>query len=609
MTIGNSVTYIGRSAFSGCSSLTSIYATCGDLDRIKQLLNNDSRVKYKPLPYTISTTAQNGNVTKPQNICEALELTASPDYGYHFTQWNDGNTDNPRIIELTQDTSFTAEFAANITGKCGDDLQWSLADSILTITGISNMWDEQPWVVSREAIKQVIFPQGITSIGSGAFAGCNSLPSITIPENVASIGNNAFSNCDNITTVVWNATNCSSCSFGSQVTTFTFGENVEVIPASLCSGMNRLTEITIPNSVKSIGNNAFQNCAGLTSMVVPDGVITIGSGIFSGCTGLTSLTIPSSATNNQTTIAQNTINLKIANAPASFFDVQESSWANCPKYLEQVTVNSDELNDNMVSVIGRSYKTLKELDFSGISNTVFADEAVKDYYNMTSLVLPANTEHIGYMAVAECVKLQEINIPASVTEIEDRAFENCRSLKSITFGESSNPAPGRSKALAASTSVLQRIGNWAFYNCHELQNLTIPEGVTEIGDGAFYGCVYLEDLSLPSSVQSIGDNTFALCAKLQKIVVNAVVPPSIQAKTFYDVQRQIPVYVPDECVTAYKNDAQWSEFNIQGISNMPMGINQITNDQSQMTTKLLRNGQIFILRGDKTYTLTGQEVK
>ena len=41
------------------------------------------------------------------------KLTATPDYGYHFVKWSDGNTDNPREIELTQDTTFTAEFAKN----------------------------------------------------------------------------------------------------------------------------------------------------------------------------------------------------------------------------------------------------------------------------------------------------------------------------------------------------------------------------------------------------------------------------------------------------------------------------------------------------------------
>jgi hypothetical protein len=77
------------------------------------MLDNDSRVKGMPLPYTITINAENGIVTYPQTICDDVQLTATSNYGYHFTQWSDGNTDNPRTIVLTQDTTFTAEFAKN----------------------------------------------------------------------------------------------------------------------------------------------------------------------------------------------------------------------------------------------------------------------------------------------------------------------------------------------------------------------------------------------------------------------------------------------------------------------------------------------------------------
>ena len=417
----------------------------------------------------------------------------------------------------------------------------------------------------------------VTSIGWRAFDWCSGLTSVTIPNSVTSIGQSAFEGCTGLTSIIVESGN----------TVYDSRNNCNAIIETATNTLIAGCQSTIiPSSVTSIGDEAFSYCSGLTSITIPNSVTSIGVLAFLGCKGLTSVT-----------------------APAIIFDEEESSWSEYTHSLQTVTFTSGELTYNVLGILARSYQSLTYLDVSAVSNTALDDEAFKGFYNLQTLKLPAGLTSIGYMAVADCKNLQSINIPASVTEISQSAFENCRSLKSITFGESSSPIPGRLNAPASSTSQLQRIGNWAFYNCHELQNLTIPEGVTEIGDGAFYGCVYLEDLSLPSSVQSIGDNTFALCAKLQKIVVNAVVPPSIQAKTFYDVQRQIPVYVPDECVTAYKNDAQWSEFNIQGISNMPQGIDQITNDNWQMTNKIIRDGQIFILRGDKIYTLTGQEVR
>lgn len=42
------------------------------------------------------------------------EISATPNTGYHFTQWSDGDTDNPRTVTLTCDSTFTAEFEPNI---------------------------------------------------------------------------------------------------------------------------------------------------------------------------------------------------------------------------------------------------------------------------------------------------------------------------------------------------------------------------------------------------------------------------------------------------------------------------------------------------------------
>ena len=135
-------------------------------------------------------------------------------------------------------------------------------------------------------------PNGIESIAGSAFSGCSGLTSVTIGNSVTSIGSYAFYNCTGLTSVVWNAKNCSnSGNFGSQVTSFTFGDEVEVIPASICAGMTNLTSITIPSSVTSIGNSAFSGCSGLTSIEIPNSVTSIGDHAFAECTGLTSVTI------------------------------------------------------------------------------------------------------------------------------------------------------------------------------------------------------------------------------------------------------------------------------------------------------------------------------
>jgi hypothetical protein len=74
----------------------------------------------EPNPINTLTVAaaneQQGIATITQaNACDDDNaiISATPTYGYHFTKWSDGNTDNPRAIVVTEDVTYTAEFAAN----------------------------------------------------------------------------------------------------------------------------------------------------------------------------------------------------------------------------------------------------------------------------------------------------------------------------------------------------------------------------------------------------------------------------------------------------------------------------------------------------------------
>ncbi len=108
-------------------------------------------------------------------------------------------------------------------------------------------------VAYPSASGSVTIPEGVTSIGNGAFAGCTSLTSVTIPEGVTSIGYDAFAACTS------------------------------------------LTAVTIPSTITAIEYGTFASCTSLTSVTIPDSVTSIESFAFEGCTSLTSVTFPSSA--------------------------------------------------------------------------------------------------------------------------------------------------------------------------------------------------------------------------------------------------------------------------------------------------------------------------
>lgn len=80
------------------------------------------------------------------------------------------------------------------SGECGANLRWSLntQDSTLTITGTGAMtnWEstyDVPWYKNNGKIKFVTLPEGLTSIGGGAFASCYHITSVTMPNSVTSI--------------------------------------------------------------------------------------------------------------------------------------------------------------------------------------------------------------------------------------------------------------------------------------------------------------------------------------------------------------------------------------------------------------------------------------
>lgn len=107
---------------------------------------------------------------------------------------------------------------------------------------------------------------------------------------------------------------------------------------------------------------------------------------------------------------------------------------------------------------------------------------------------------IGNYAFYSCIYLRNVTIPQSVTSIGDHAFELCRCLTSVTIND-------------AATSI----GKAAFEQCEELETLKLGEHITTIGEDAFFDCHVLDNVTIPDSVTSIGDSAFCCCYNLQTI--------------------------------------------------------------------------------------------
>ena len=205
---------------------------------------------------------------------------------------------------FVDNTNITASAANTATsGKCGENVSWSLKDGVLTISGTGKMNDyvskSSPFY-DRNDIKSVEIKSGVTSIGNWAFTDCRGLTKITIPSSVTSIGNDAFGGCTILTSVKIPS---SVTSIGAEAFVYCSSLKSITIPSSIKSIVDwtfeqctSLTSVTIQKGVTSIGYKAFKNCTSLTSVTIPNSVTSIGDLAFGDCLMLSSVTIPKSVT-------------------------------------------------------------------------------------------------------------------------------------------------------------------------------------------------------------------------------------------------------------------------------------------------------------------------
>ena len=423
-------------------------------------------------------------------------------------------------------------------------------------------------------LTSVTIPNSVTSIGYEAFYNCSGLTSVTIPNSVTSIDGSAFEYCSGLISVVWEAKNCADFRFSyhdapfdaiaSQITSFTFGSEVEHIPACLCCGMENLTSVTIPNSVTSIGEYAFSGCNGLTSVTIPNSVTSIGESAFRGCSGLTSVTIPNSVTSIGDGAFYECSGLTSVTIPNSVTSIGDYTFEGCSG-LTSVTIpnsvtsigyrafygcsglTSVTIGNSVTSIDGSAFEYCSGLisvvweakncaDFSSSSNTPFYNKASQ----ITSFTFGSEVEHIPAYLCYGMKNLTSITIPNSVTSIGGDAFWNCSGLTSVTIGNSVTSIGDfafKDCSGLTKTNYTGDIAGWCginfgnysanptayshnlYINGVEVKDLVIPNGVTSIGSYAFDGCSGLTSVTIPNSVTSIGRSAFYGCSGLTSVTI------------------------------------------------------------------------------------------
>ena len=385
--IPNSVTRIGRYAFSGCKSLTSI--------TIPDSVTSIGDYAFEGCTSLTSITIPN-SVTSIGNSafsgCESLTNIIIPDSVTSIGSGAFENCTSLKSIEVSENNK-----------------NYSSADGVL----FNKDKTELITYPAGKTDSEYVIPNSVTSIGYSAFENCTSLTSVTIPDSVTSIDYSAFENCTSLTSV-------------------TIPNDVTSIGYGVFQGCTSLTSVTIPNSVTSIDYSAFYNTAyyndksnwdkgvlylsnclidtnddfdSTTDYIIKDGTRIIADYALSHCDNLTSVTIPNSVTS-----------------------IGDSAFSDCTS-LKSVTIG------NSVTSIGSSafYNTAYYNDKSNwdkgvlyLSNCLI--DTNDDFDSTTDYTIKDGTRFIADSVFSNCDNLISVTIPNSVKSLGDNAFGSVKKV-------------------------------------------------------------------------------------------------------------------------------------------------------------------------------------
>ncbi|MCD8055272.1 MAG: leucine-rich repeat protein, partial [Clostridiales bacterium] len=561
VSIPDSVTSIGSFAFFGCSGLTSIsisayvtsigggtFANCTSLGEIVVDESNEAYCSADGILFDKGmTTLISYPAGKTETSYDIPDTVTAFDWGAFY--------------------GCASLESVTIPDGVADIRDWAFADC----------WN----------LSSVTIGSGLTSMGGGAFFNCVSLTSITIPGSVTYISGQTFCNCQSLGEITfegdapyiedsafegvtatayypygndtwtedvmqdyggsitwltvtaygmcgdelsWTLTSDGTLTISGTGEMFDYSEDYgETAP--WCDDANDITKIVIENGVTSIGDYAFYNCWCAESVVIPDSVMTIGQMAFEMCFALTSVTIPASVSEIGYMAFYNCSSLTeiifegdaLSFGDYAFYGVTATAYypASNDTWTEDVMqdyggsitwvaytdgVCGDNLtwmltSDGTLTISG----TGDMYDYEHIEEDEDNNYGTAPWFSyfdsITSAVIEDGVTSIGNFAFFGCYNMTEITVGSSVTSIGYFAFQSC-GIESITLPDS-----------------LTTIYDSAFDNCTNLTSIVIPDSVTEMGSWVFGTCTSLTSVTLGSGITSIGEYTFYGCSSLESITI------------------------------------------------------------------------------------------
>ena len=317
-------------------------------------------------------------------------------------------------------------------------------------------------------------PSSVTELGRKAFQGATLLKSMVVPSTVDSVGIEAFRNMINLETVI-----------------FEKPEKIKTLNSDVFRACKKLKEVVLPASVTTL-SSAFYECEALEKITIPDGsqLKTIKNSAFATNKKLKRFDFKGSC--NLETIE-----------PNAFAKAESLEEFKFPLSVKKIGLNAFSGCKNMKIATFEENAAIEE-----IGAGAFAD------CGLTSLSIPKNVKKIEKEAFRNCTVLHKIDITEATTEIHPLAFQYCGNLHAINVAKE-NPKYTSIDGYLLSKNK-EKLIIFPPGKANDMFTL-LPPSIKEIGEYSFFNCEKLTNVTIPNKVETIGKRAFSLCKNLKTI--------------------------------------------------------------------------------------------
>lgn len=317
--------------------------------------------------------------------------------------------------------------------------------------------------------------------------------------------------------------------------------------------MTNLVELDISGmAVTSIPSYTFENKWGLEKIVLPKKLETIGYATFRD-TGLKEIELPENLTTLDSYAFQSCSSLANVKMSGKVTGISGYCFQEC-RNLQKV-----ELAEGLQVIHNGAFYLCNSLQSINFPSTLTLIDY--DSFNGTDLReidIPASVENINYRAFCGNKNLKKVTFREGLINIGASTFSECESIDSIVC-----------------PSTLRMIDDSGFQNCKSLKKIQFNEGLVSINANAFRNCSSLTDIVLPSTLENCKGNAFRECGNIKTIEARSVLPPTTDGScplSYVDLTG-VTLYVPSWSVGEYQLADGWNEFyTFQASNYLPQSI-------------------------------------